>query len=56
MGACAHLPIFLDEEEEKVLVWTMVLPPPSARKGNKSRVRPGLDVERWGGGLGEERR
>lgn len=39
MGTCAHLPIFLDDDEEKVLVCTMVLLPPSTRKGKRSRVR-----------------
>ena len=39
MGTYAHLPIFLDDEEEKVLVCTIVRPPPSAIKGKRSRVR-----------------
>lgn len=41
VGAHAHLPIFLDEEEEdeKVLVCTVVLPLPSAKMGKGSEVR-----------------
>lgn len=55
MGTCAHLPIFLDDEEEKVLVCTMVLPPPSARKGKRrSRVKAWAGHQEMGGGCGRD--
>lgn len=51
MGTCAHLPIFLDDDEEKVLVCTMVLLPPSARKGKRSRVRAWAECQEIGWGV-----